>query len=80
MLIGHGCDMNAADFDGWTPLAVAAFHGHVGCVRALVDAGADVTTAVSDCGTAYDKAIAWDHDLCAQLLSSASERAMAGST
>jgi ankyrin repeat protein len=34
--------LNAFAYDGWTPLHLAAFFGHVDTARALVEAGADV--------------------------------------
>jgi uncharacterized protein len=33
---------NACAYDGWTPLHLAAFFGHVDAARILLDAGADV--------------------------------------
>lgn len=39
-LIRAGADVSAADAVGTTPLMRAAFHGHTGVVRALLDAGA----------------------------------------
>jgi ankyrin repeat protein len=34
--------VNAFAYDGWTPLHLAAFFGHVDIARALLDGGADV--------------------------------------
>jgi len=34
-------DLNAFAYDGWTPLHLAAFFGHLDAARALIDAGAD---------------------------------------
>ena len=41
MLI-DSADLEAADENGWTPLMTAAGKIHAGCVRLLLDAGADV--------------------------------------
>ena len=35
-------DLNAFAYDGWTPLHLAAFFGHLDAARALIDAGADI--------------------------------------
>ena len=34
--------LNSVSYDGWTPLHLAAFFGHAGNVRLLLDAGANV--------------------------------------
>ena len=70
-LIDAGADVNLSDKDGWTPLSVAAFYGHVDVVKALLASGADPSKQVEDGDTAYDKAVAWDHPDCAALLKGA---------
>jgi uncharacterized protein len=40
-LIKNGADIDTADAEGWTPLAVAAEYGSAGMVRLLLEAGAD---------------------------------------
>lgn len=35
-------DVNACAYDGWTPLHLAAFFGHLDAARLLLEAGADV--------------------------------------
>lgn len=42
LLLGAGADANAADADGWTPLAFAARFGHLDIVKELLDAVACV--------------------------------------
>lgn len=42
LLLGAHADPNAADADGWTPLAFAARFGHLDIVKELLDAGARV--------------------------------------
>lgn len=42
LLLAAGADPNAADCDGWTPLAFAARGGHLATVKELLDAGAKV--------------------------------------
>lgn len=42
LLLGAGADANAADADGWTPLAFAARGGHIAIAKDLLDAGAKV--------------------------------------
>ena len=71
LLIDCGCEVNLADNHGWTPLAVAAFHGHAKVVSALLSAGADPSKQVGDGGNAYDKAVASEHYDCAALLKDA---------
>lgn len=38
----HGAQLDAADRDGDTPLMMAAYGGHTGVVKILVDAGANI--------------------------------------
>ena len=60
-LIAERRDVDATDALGCTPLWLAAAHGHVGAVRALVAAGADTgrpiaqTPAEAACSETYDK-------------------------
>lgn len=42
-LIGQGVDVNALEANGDAPLVMAAYLGHAEIVRALLEAGADVT-------------------------------------
>src|SRR5690606_5872209 len=40
--LDHGLPVNVQDADGNTMLMLAAYHGHAGTVRALVERGADI--------------------------------------
>jgi cytohesin len=40
--------VNLANSDGVTPLNIAAYNGHEGCVAVLIQAGADVRKANKD--------------------------------
>jgi serine/threonine-protein phosphatase 6 regulatory ankyrin repeat subunit B len=42
-LIGAGADLNVKQSDGWTALMIAAFSGHTGTVKILLDENADVS-------------------------------------
>lgn len=42
MLLSQGCDVNARNGSGWTPLMYACHYGHFTVVRVLVDADSDV--------------------------------------
>ena len=42
MLLNGGCDVNARDMDGNTPLLIAAGQDNLVCMRILISAGADV--------------------------------------
>jgi ankyrin repeat protein len=62
--------LNAFAYDGWTPLHLAAFFGHLDAARALLDAGADLS-AVSRNGmrnTPLHAAAAGRHGDVARLL------------
>lgn len=52
LLLGAHADANAADADGWTPLAFAARFGHLDIVKELLDAGARVDPR--DCVSIYN--------------------------
>ncbi len=42
LLVERGADVNAqAKQTGWFPLGIAAYHGYVDCMEALLDAGGD---------------------------------------
>lgn len=41
-LLSEGADVNASDYDGFTPLHAAASRDSIDVVRLLIDAGADV--------------------------------------
>ncbi|WP_171165916.1 ankyrin repeat domain-containing protein [Streptomyces sp. I05A-00742] len=50
ILLDAGADPNLARPDGWTPLVLAAFHGHESVVRRLLEAGADLNAGAHDGG------------------------------
>ena len=55
-LVEFGCDVNAPDSDGWTPLHCAASCNNLPMVRFLVEHGACVfATTLSDHETAAEK-------------------------
>ena len=49
-LVQTGCDVNAYDKSGWTPLLMAAYHGDVEVARELIRANADVHLKVRGSG------------------------------
>lgn len=55
-LVEFGCDVNAPDSDGWTPLHCAASCNNLPMVRFLVEHGACIfATTLSDHETAAEK-------------------------
>jgi hypothetical protein len=56
LLLSLGCDPNAPDEHGWTPLHHAAVHGHTRVADALRGAGADPKARTRDGKTAADLA------------------------
>lgn len=55
-LVEFGCDVNAQDSDGWTPLHCAASCNNVSMVKFLVEHGACIfATTLSDHETAAEK-------------------------
>ena len=48
VMLDHGAEHSRANARGDTPLHVAAEHGHLGCVNALLGAGADLTARNHD--------------------------------
>lgn len=57
-LVGHGGNVNALDSRGWTPLACAAFSGHLQQMKILIDHGADVNASGNSGSTPLAEA-AW---------------------
>ena len=47
ILSGGSMDVNYPDENGLTPMILAATHGHVGILNALLDAGADIELAAN---------------------------------
>lgn len=55
-LVGYGCDVNAQDSDGWTPLHCAASCNNLEMVKFLVESGACLFAAtLSDHETPAEK-------------------------
>ena len=63
--------MDAASFDGATPLVIAAEFGNVACVRALIRGGAEVNRAKDDGTTAVAIATNGGHAECVRALRAA---------
>ena len=51
-----GADPSAGDDDKWTPLHIAAYHGHLDVVKSLVAEGVDVNRRVDEGQTALHMA------------------------
>ena len=79
LLCSDGIDLNQTRRGGSNALIVAAQHGHVACVVALLDAGVDVNHARSTIGqpantngsTALCAAVQWGHAGCVRAILSA---------
>ena len=67
-------NIDAVDSNGETALMIAASNGHNNVLRALCDAGADVTLTNGDGLTAADIASRAGKDACVQLLKREAER------
>ncbi|MBG6092163.1 ankyrin repeat domain-containing protein [Actinomadura viridis] len=68
-LLRAGADPDLPRPDGWTPLMLAAFHGYVEVIRALVAAGADVSASKDDGAvTPVGVAEEWRHGEAARVL------------
>merc|ERR1719313_3139848 len=50
------CNLDAVEENGWTSLMIASMHGHAGCVKHLLFAGADMDFQDKDGKTAADHA------------------------
>ena len=61
LLIFQGAVFNIADYDGRTPLHVAASEGHVNVVEYLLDCGAHVHVRDRHGFTALDEAVTFGH-------------------
>lgn len=53
LLIANGADVNAQDFEDYTPLHNAAWNGHLEIVKTLVNQGANINLASYDGSTPY---------------------------
>ena len=51
VLVSAGAKLNAKDYDGATPLMLAAKENHIEVVKALIAAGADIFAADKNCNT-----------------------------
>jgi ankyrin repeat protein len=68
-LLGRGLRVNAKDEDGTTPLYDAARYGHLGCVRLLLDNGANTEALERDSSrTALHNACEYGWEAVVQLL------------
>jgi len=64
-----GADVNAVDWAGFSPLHRAAFHGHLDCCQALLEAGANVNVQERIGGrTALHQATVKNHQEVVRLL------------
>ena len=68
LLLARGADVNAVDVNGWTPLQVATHHRHVAVVARLLDAGANVNTAVEGSTALHMASVSGADDVVALLL------------
>merc|ERR1719316_802777 len=50
------CNLDAVEENGFTSLMIASMHGHVGCVKMLLFAGAEMDFKDKDGNTALDHA------------------------
>ncbi|EQC26669.1 serine/threonine protein kinase [Saprolegnia diclina VS20] len=73
LLVSPSVDVNTANEDGYTPLALAAERGHCDVIRALVSVGADVAIPLPNGSLLLDAAVAnVDTSVLAALLTSPS--------
>jgi ankyrin repeat protein len=57
LLTKNGININPVDTTGYTPLHLAAFHGRIACVKALIEHGADLTRKSNFGETLYELVI-----------------------
>jgi ankyrin repeat protein len=67
-LLQAGCDVNAADSNGRTPLMYAARYSRLTAVRLLLEAGASIKARDKDGMTALDLAESWGNQEIIRLL------------
>lgn len=67
-LLEAGADVNAADYDGRSPVHLAATHGQLEAVEVLVDHGARLDVADREGSTPLGEAVRHGHDAVARLL------------
>jgi ankyrin repeat protein len=70
MLLEGGADKNETAVPGWTPLFLAAKYGNKGCMKLLIEAGADMESAEDDeCEeTPLLIAVKYGHQECIEIL------------
>ena len=70
-LLARGAAVDAARNDGWTPLLIASWAGHLEVVRELLSRGASPGAVANNGATALSRATANGHVAVANLLRAA---------